>query len=161
MTASQPSNATSKQEILVERWIAAPRSLVFQAWSDPQHLAAWWGPAGYDSRVLEMDVRPGGVLKLEMRGPNGTIYPCAGIYQEVVDQERLVIRGPAECGHACGAGLPPRATVTVTFVERNGKTLLTIHTRFASEDDTTAAANAGFQPGWASTLERLENQLAG
>ncbi|MFO0917417.1 MAG: SRPBCC domain-containing protein [Planctomycetaceae bacterium] len=160
MTSCEPTNTPSTREIVVERWIDAPRATVFAAWTDPKHLAAWWGPEGYASDVIQMDVRPGGVFQLNMRGPDGATYACQGVYSEVIDRQRLVITGPADCGHACGAGLPPRATVTVTFAERDGGTLLTIHTKFASEQDCAAAANAGFEPGWVSTLERLANQLA-
>jgi uncharacterized protein YndB with AHSA1/START domain len=153
--------ATPDRVIIVRRLFAAPRTLVFQTWTDPQHLARWWGPAGFESTVLEMDVRPGGVFRLEMRGPNGNVYPCQGTYREIVEPERIVFAGPEDCGHACGAGLPPRAVVTVTFDDVDGKTLLTIHTRFASESDRDAAAQAGYQPGWESCLERLSDELVG
>lgn len=146
-------------ELVITRVFDAPRSLVFHAWTDPVHLAEWWGPQGYASTVSEMDVRPGGGFRLEMRGPDGAIYPCTGRFLEIVEPERIVISGPAECSHACGAGLPPRATVTVTLVETNGKTLLTLHTLFDTAEDRTAAADAGYHPGWISCLERLAKQF--
>ena len=65
-----------------------------------------------------------------------------------------------ETEHPCGAGLPPNAIVTVTFVEQDGKTTLTIHTQLQSAADRDAAVDAGFVPGWESTLERLAEVLA-
>lgn len=152
--------APSDREIVISRLVAAPRSLVFHAWTDPQHLARWWGPKGFESSVLEMDVRAGGVFRLEMRGPDGNVYPCQGTYREIVEPERIVFSGPAECDHACGAGLPPRSTITVTFEELQGKTLLTIHTRFGDAADRDGAIKAGYEPGWGTCLERLSEELA-
>jgi uncharacterized protein YndB with AHSA1/START domain len=90
--------------ITITRVFDAPRELVFQAFIDPKHLAQFWGPKGFASTVREIDPRPGGVFRIEMRGPDGAIYPCEGTYREVVAPERIVYFGGPDCGHACGAG---------------------------------------------------------
>ena len=148
----------AEHEVTVTRVFDAPRDRVFKAWTDPQHVTAWWGPRGYTSYDCKIDLRPGGFFTLEMKAPDGTIYPCKGAFREVVAPERIVLTG-AEAPQACGAGLPPGATVTVTFVEHKGKTTLTIHTRLRSAADLVAAVQAGYTAGWEATLGRLSEFL--
>ncbi|HYH13179.1 MAG TPA: SRPBCC domain-containing protein, partial [Thermomicrobiales bacterium] len=61
--------------IVITREFDAPRELVWQAWSDPDHVAAWYAPEGFTVPRIELDFRPGGVMELDMQGPDGTIYP--------------------------------------------------------------------------------------
>jgi uncharacterized protein YndB with AHSA1/START domain len=157
MTTAQEA---ASREIIITRVFDAPRAHVFKAWTDPKHVEKWWGPKGFTSRDCEIDLRVGGVFRLQMDGPDGTVYPCTGVYREIVEPERLVFASTASDGPACGAGLPPRSIVTVTFAEHAGKTTLTIHTRLESAADREAAEKAGVQPGWAATLERLADFLA-
>jgi uncharacterized protein YndB with AHSA1/START domain len=149
------------REIVIRRVFDAPRELVFAAWTEPRHVERWWGPQGYTSCACEIDLRPGGVFGLEMRGPDGAVYPCKGVFREIVKPERIAYIADVGAGHPCGAGLPPRSIVTVTFAEEDGKTTLTIHTRLQSAADRDAAQNAGYVPGWESTLECLAEFLAG
>jgi uncharacterized protein YndB with AHSA1/START domain len=148
------------REITITRVLAAPRSLVFAAWTDPRHVERWWGPQGFKSTACEIDLRPGGAFRLQMSGPDGTIYPCEGVFREIVPPERIVYVGGPQDGHPCGAGIPPRSIVTVTFIEHAGKTTLTIHTELTSPSDREATDAAGFIPGWNSTLDRLAESLA-
>jgi uncharacterized protein YndB with AHSA1/START domain len=150
---------TADQDIIISRVFNAPRRLVFEAWTDPEHVAQWWGPNGFSSGACAIDLRVGGVFRLDLLGPDGVIYPCKGVFHEIVKPERIVYTGTAEDGHACGSGLPPRGTVTVTFIEHDGKTTLTIHTRLASAADHEAAVSMGFNTGWAESLERLAEIL--
>jgi uncharacterized protein YndB with AHSA1/START domain len=143
------------REILITRVFDAPRELVFAAWTEPESVVRWWGPKGYSSFDCEIDLRIGGVFSLKMRGPDGAIYPCTGVFREIVKPERIVYSRPSEATHPCGAGLPPNAIVTVSFAEHDRRTTLTIHTRLESAADREVVVNAGFVPGWASTLDRL------
>ena len=90
-----------------------------------------------------------------MRGPDGTIYPCNGVFREVVKPERIVYAGDSDGSEGCGAGLPPRAVVTVTFAEHGKQTTVTIHTQLESASDRVAAEKMGYLAGWTQTLERL------
>jgi uncharacterized protein YndB with AHSA1/START domain len=159
MTATNYANPSEGLVISVTRVFDAPRELVFKMFTDPKHLARFWGPKGFISTVREMDARPGGAFHIDMRGPDGTICPCQGVYWEVVEPERIVYRGEPDGSHGCGGGLPPRALVTVTFAEHNGKTKLTINTRFEAAADRDAAVQMGFDAGWASSLDRLAEIL--
>src|SRR5471030_3335358 len=78
------------REFVITREFDAPRELVFKAWTDPKHLAQWWGPRGFTNPVCEWDVRPGGKIYDVMRAPNGVDYPMGGEFCEIVPPERLV-----------------------------------------------------------------------
>ena len=84
-----PSSTTSwvGYEVVLTRTFAAPRSLVFKAWIDPEHLAQWWGPHGFTNPVRELDPRPGGRWRIVMRGPDAADHPAKGVYREVVAPE--------------------------------------------------------------------------
>ena len=88
--AGASSRPTADREIATSRVFDAPRDLVWEAWTDPKHLARWYGPNGFTVTTHEMDVRPGGVWRLTMHGPDGTDYPNLTRYVEVVRPERLV-----------------------------------------------------------------------
>lgn len=152
-------NLENKNELVMTRTFDAPRTLVWQAWTDPQHIQQWWGPQGFTGLSCEMEMRVGGKFRLDLRGPDGVDYPCTGTYQEVQAPTRIVYAGEMNEGHPCGAGLPPRSVVTITFDEHDDKTTLTIHTRFESPAQGEAAMQAGYKAGWAQSLERLASTL--
>ncbi|MDE2600482.1 MAG: SRPBCC domain-containing protein [Rhodocyclaceae bacterium] len=151
----------SDHEIVISRVFDAPRELVFKAWTDPRHVMAWWGPHGFENTECALDLRVGGSFFLSMTGPDGKDYPCRGTYEEIVAPARIRFSGIAEDGHACGAGLPPYAMVTVDFAEEeNGKTRLTINTRMPNPAAKTAAAQGGYVVGWTESLDRLAHFIA-
>lgn len=90
-TSNNPTEDSTDREFVISRVFDAPRVLVFTAWTDPEHMAQWWGPHGFTNPVCEMDVRPGGAHRIVMRGPDGVEYPIKGVYLEVVEPERLVM----------------------------------------------------------------------
>src|SRR5208282_1015543 len=118
--AARSSTATqsAERELVITRIFDAPRELVFKAWTDPRHVAQWWGPKGFTNPVCEMDVRPGGALRIVMRAPDGSEYPMTGIFREIVAPERLVFTNVAvdKAGKPLLEGL-----TTVTFAEAGGK----------------------------------------
>ncbi len=160
MTASnaRPSAATNAgpQELVITRVLDAPRALVFKAWTDPKHMAQWWGPHGFTNPVCELDVRPGGAIRIDMRGPDGVVYPMGGVFHEIVEPERLVILFVLK-----GAGAQLEVLNTVTFAEHNGKTKLTLHTVVVkSAGPEVAGALAGMEEGWRQSLDKLAKYLA-
>lgn len=152
-------NDQSSSEVVLTRTFDAPRELVWQAWTDPKHIIHWWGPEGFNNERCESDLRIGGRFQLEMRAPDGNVYPCVGTFLEIVAPERIVYEGEAAEGHPCGAGIPPRAVVTISFAEQQGKTRLTLHTRFASVERKQAAADARFVVSWEEAMGRLDDFL--
>ena len=87
---------TSDREIVVTRVFDAPRALVFKAWTDPKHLAHWWGLNGFSITTYEMDFKPGGVWRFVMHGPDGRDYQNKNVYVEIAEPERLVYRHVSE-----------------------------------------------------------------
>jgi uncharacterized protein YndB with AHSA1/START domain len=81
---------TSDRAIVISREFDAPRELVWEAWTNPKHVANWWGPRGFSTTIEVMDVRPGGVWKHVMHGPDGANYPNKSVFKEVVKPERIV-----------------------------------------------------------------------
>jgi uncharacterized protein YndB with AHSA1/START domain len=143
----------AKQELVLTREFNAPRELVWKAWTDPKHLAQWWGPRGFTNPVCEVDVRPEGAMLIHMRAPDGTVYPMKAVFQEVVVPERLVFLSGAmdEAGNLLFEVLN-----TVTFAEQAGKTKLTMHARVTRTTAAAAPYLAGMEVGWTQSLERLE-----
>lgn len=150
---------TQNSELTITRTFDAPRALVWQAWTDPEHVKQWWGPQGFHNETCTSDLKVGGRFSLAMRAPDGNVYPCVGTFREIREPERIVYEGEATEGHPCGAGIPPRATVTISFAEQDGKTKLTLHTRFASAKRKQAAAEARFVVSWEEALDRLAEAL--
>src|SRR5271155_561565 len=102
----------AEREITITRTFDAPRALVFEAWTDAKVLAQWWGPQGFTNPRCEFDAKVGGVIRIDMRAPDGAIYPMQGEVREIVSPERLVFTNMAldANGSPVTAGL-----TTVTF----------------------------------------------
>ena len=151
-----PENV-AKREVVITRIFDAPRGLVFKAWTDPEHMARWWGPRGFTNPICELDARVGGAWRIVMRSPAGIEYPCGGVYREIVEPERLVFTNIATDneGNPVLDGL-----TTVIFAEHGGKTKLTLQTRAVAVVAHAAAYLAGMEAGWTQSLERLAEELA-
>ena len=139
-------------DLVISRDIDAPRNLVFEAWINPKHLAKWWGPEGFSNPRCELDVRPGGAIRIDMRGPDGTIYFIGGFYQEIVELEKLVFSSSPLDGLE-----HPLLDVlhTITFVDRGPKTRLTVQTQVLRSTDESIPYLEGMEEGWKQSLERL------
>jgi uncharacterized protein YndB with AHSA1/START domain len=146
----------TREEIVITRVFDAPREMVFQAWTDPKHLARWWGPRGFTCPRCDIDVRPGGLIRIDMRGPNGTIYPMAGVYLEIIEPERITYTAGAL--DEKGAQLFEFLHV-VTFGEKQGKTTLAMNTRLVKASAGAAKYISGFEAGMSQSLEKLADQL--
>ncbi len=155
----RPSAATNAagRELVLTRVFDAPRELVFKAWTDPKHVAQWWGPHGFTNPVCELDVRPGGAIRMHMRGPDGTLYPMTGVYEEIVEPKRLVFTSAAQDEE----GNPLFEVLsTVTFAEQGSTTTLTVKARVVKSTAEGAPYLEGMEAGWTQSLERLETHLA-
>jgi uncharacterized protein YndB with AHSA1/START domain len=154
---SELARESGEREILATRVLDAPRELVYRMWTDPYHLAQWWGPRGFTTTVKEMNVKPGGVWRPVMRGPDGRDYHNRIVFLEVLKPERLVYKHDPEKGSE-----PVNFEVTVTFAEEGKKTLLTMRMLFPSAVAREHVVKTyGAVEGLNSTLGRLEEILAG
>jgi uncharacterized protein YndB with AHSA1/START domain len=139
------------REITATRLIDAPRDLVFQMWIDPEHVGNWWGPRGFTVTTYEIDVRPGGVWRFVMHGPDGTDYQNKIVYVEIDRPEKLVY------DHVSG----PHFQATVRFAEESGKTRVSVRMLFESAKlRDQVAREFGAVEGLSQHLERLAEQVA-
>lgn len=149
-------SSTADREIVVTRTFNAPRELVWDAWTDPKHVVNWWGPTGFTTTIEKMDVRPGGVWKHVMHGPDGTDYPNSSVFKEIVKPERIV--------YSHGGGKPGDPGVhfisTWTFEALGDKTRVTMRGVFdtaADRDRVVKQYNA--VEGANQTLDRFGEYL--
>ncbi len=152
---NEQSSSTAGRELIMTRTIDAPRELVYKVWTDPQHVAQWWGPNGFTNTIIEMDVRPGGTWLYTMHAPDGTDFPNKIVYSEVVKAERLVYV------HSDGSENDPKQfDVTITFEAEGNKTKLTMRSLFGSAETLKMLIeNFGVAEGGNQTLNRLEAHL--
>jgi uncharacterized protein YndB with AHSA1/START domain len=141
------------KEITVRRVFDAPRQLVWNAWTDPEQLAQWWGKRGWSTPAasIAIDVRPGGVFRLlSYSDEDGTEMPTEGVFREVVEPERLVFAEPSEDNWHDGA------VSTVTFADLGGgRTEMVLRTTVHTTDEMRRNAEAGVN----SALDRLAELL--
>jgi uncharacterized protein YndB with AHSA1/START domain len=91
MDARSSAATESAERVLeIERIFDAPRSLVFKAWTEPEHLVHWYGPRGFTLPSCKLDLRPGGSWRSCMLSPEGREYWVKGVYREILEPERLV-----------------------------------------------------------------------
>jgi uncharacterized protein YndB with AHSA1/START domain len=133
----------------------APRELVWQVWTDPKHLAQWWGPDGFTTTTSAYDARPGGIWRFVMRGPDGRDYQNRITFDEIVKPERIVYH------HGGGDDVEPvQFKVTVTFEDVGGKTKLTMRGVFPSAAERDRVIKEyGADKGMEQTLARLDVYL--
>lgn len=150
-TISLPSD----REITMTRVFEAPRRLVFDAWTKPEHVKHWWGCLeGFTVPVCEIDLRPGGAWRFVNTGPDGRGAAFRGVYQEIARPDRLVYTEIFE------EYPDTESIVTVTFVEQDGKTTLTCTSRYPSLEVRDMVLKTGMEEGAATSLDRLADQLA-
>ncbi len=153
MDAITDAPRADELSLYLERRLAAPRELVFDAWVDPMHLRRWSAPHGFDIPDCGGEARPGGTWHATMRSPEGKLLRLVGTYREVVRPERLVF------SHAWleEDGQPgPETLVTVVLEEVEDGTLL----RFTQTGFAGAASRDGHGEGWSQCFERLAALLA-
>jgi uncharacterized protein YndB with AHSA1/START domain len=109
------NESTDERAFIHSRLIDAPRERVFKAFSEPEHLARWWGPNGFTSTFQTFELRPGGHWRFVMHGPDGADYPNENVFMEVVAPERVVLEHLSEDHHFL---------MTITFTPQGNKTLV-------------------------------------
>ncbi len=145
------------KELTIKRIFAAPRELVFKAWTDPRLITQWWSPEYFTTPIAEVDGRQGGKLYIVMHGPKGTEFdvdmPVKGVFTEYDPPRRLVFTNQAIFDEQ---GNPQLDTIcTVTFNELGTKTELILHLSLERSNPAADAAWAGAEIGWNQSLDKL------
>ncbi|MBW4608571.1 MAG: SRPBCC domain-containing protein [Hassallia sp. WJT32-NPBG1] len=156
------NDAKSEREIVITRIFNAPRDLVFKVWTDPKHVAQWWGPKGFTTRVEEIDFRPGGTWRYVMIAPDGTEYPVKGVFQEIVTPERIVTSDEFDEGfeQSMRIDLPSGIVMTAIFEDMNDKTRLTLEIMHPTAEDRRKHEEMGVIAGWNSSFDCMNEYLA-
>ncbi len=141
------------RELVLTRLIDAPPEKLFKAWTDPELLKQWFAPLPYTTPVAELDVRPGGSMRVVMRGPDGADMSVPGVYLEVVPNQRLVFTDAY--AKAWEPSEKPFMTVIVTFENEGGKTRYTALVRHWTAADREAHEKMGFHKGWGQCADQL------
>jgi uncharacterized protein YndB with AHSA1/START domain len=142
---------TAERELTISRTINAPVALVWEVWTQPEHIVNWWGPNGFTNTITLMDVRPGGEWNLVMHGPDGTDYKNKSIFKEVVLHKKIVF------DHFF-----PNFTTTVEFEALGDKTHLTWHMLFESKEQFIAVVKAHkADESLKQNIEKMEVYLQG
>ena len=140
--------------LVVKRLFEGPASLVFKLWTAPQHLVRWLGPQGFATSLCEMEVRPGGAFRFCLRSPSGREHWVRGAFLEIVERERILFT----CAWDHADGSPGHETlVTVTLVEQEGRTRLTLHQAVFE----SVTARDRHEQGWTGSLDRLAECVTG
>jgi uncharacterized protein YndB with AHSA1/START domain len=121
------------RSIIGVREFDAPRELVFSAWTSAEHLAQWWGPVGFSTTTMSFDMRPGGIWRFVMHGPDGRDYQNRVTFEEIMPPERIVYR------HGGGDDdvEPVQFKQTVIFEDIGGRTRITWRSDFPSAAERT------------------------
>jgi uncharacterized protein YndB with AHSA1/START domain len=158
VTETTPTGTTfttpSDLEVGMSRTFNAPLALVWAAYTDPRHVANWWGQRGSTTIVDKMDVRPGGAWRYVQQTPTGEEYAFRGEYREIMPLEKLVSTFEFE-------GMPGHIVVdSATFAEADGQTTITVISTFASKEDRDGMLQSGMTEGANESWDRLEELLA-
>lgn len=135
-------------DLVISRTFDAPRSLVFAAWTKAPHLGRWFTPRPFVTSACEIDFRPGGVLRVVMRTPEGAEHPFEARFGDIAAPERLTFIGKVH-GEV-------DVETTVTFVEEGDRTTITVRQTYSRETDATRGA----PDGWRATLDQLGEHVA-
>ncbi len=155
-TRTDKQTSTADREISATRLFDAPREVVFKAWTDREQIRKWWGPKGFTTTTYEMDVRPGGVWRFVMHGPDGRDYKNKIVYREVVPPERLTYFHSGEDDTA-----DIDFNTVVLFTAKGNKTEISMRMVFATQQKRDRVAREfGAVEGLSETLGRLGEHLA-
>lgn len=164
-----PTMVTASPDFVLTRVFAAPRELVWQAWTDPAHLKKWFGPKGFTMPKCAMDFRPGGVFHYGMKSPDGHEMWGKWTFVEIAQPEKLVLINSfsdAQGGvtrHPLSATWPLETLSTTTFTEHAGKTTLTLrwsaHHATETERQTFDSSHDGMTQGWGGTMDQFAAYL--
>lgn len=143
----------SDREVTMTRHFNAPRQLVFEACSKPEHMKQWFGPRGWTLVVCEMDMRPGGKYRWVLRGPDGTEMGMGGVCHSVTPPETWTVT------EVFDDWPDHESIVTGVLEEHDGVTTLRTTVRYPSADVRDAVIASGMADGAGSSYDRLEEYL--
>lgn len=150
MQSNVNSPVTGSREMSISRLLNAPQELVWEAWTNPEHIKNWWGPEGFKNSISKMEVTEGGEWEFIMHGPDGTDYRNKHIYVQLEKPSKIVMQHVTT----------PKFVMTATFEAKGNQTLVTLHSVFESAEqlqDVIKVFKADV--GMVQNMDRMEKYL--
>jgi uncharacterized protein YndB with AHSA1/START domain len=158
MTSSAETEVHGRASVTINRLIDAPVELMWQVWTDPKHLGAWWGPRMFTAPVCEVDLRVGGRMHIIMRGPGDFEHAADAVFEEIVPGSRLV--WSMDALSLTGETLLKSRT-TITMRDEGGKTRLIVESGGYGLVPEAVQMLAGMDAGWNQSIDKLAEHIAG
>ncbi len=143
---------TNNRTLTLKRTFNAPIALVWQAWTQAEHIAQWWGPKGMQTQIAEHDFRVGGQWKYVMLMPDGNEFIGAGVYSEIIELEKIVTS-------ANFRPMTEGVELEVLLESEGNQTHFTFNVIHPTEAYCKQQEQMGFYNGWGSTFDRLDDYL--
>ncbi|MEL6811663.1 MAG: SRPBCC domain-containing protein [Bacteroidota bacterium] len=143
---------TDNRTLTIQRTFNAHISLVWEAWTQPEHIAQWWGPKGMETKVIAHNFAVGGSWKYSMEMPNGSEFIAEGVYKEIVDHQKIVTSADFK-------PMTEGVELQVLFEEAGEQTHFTFHVVHPTEEYCRQQEQMGFMNGWGSVFDRLQEHL--
>lgn len=148
-----------KRTIMVEKEFAAPLDVVWSAWTRAETLDKWWAPKPWKAKTKRMNFRENGSWLYAMQSPEGEKHYALAEYKEIVQEQRFVgLDSFCDENGVVNEDLP-KSTWRVEFEPEGSHTLVTIETKYATEEALEAILNMGFQEGFTASLLQLDEHL--
>jgi uncharacterized protein YndB with AHSA1/START domain len=164
-----PTFGDVTEPFVISREFNAPRDLLFKVWTDREHLIHWWGPKGVKIVSCTNDLRPGGVMHYLMRSPDGRDMWGKWVYRDIIPPERLVFvnsfsdENGGVSRHPMAPEWPQEFLATITFVERDGRTTVTVNFVPINPNElerrTFDGGHGSMHGGWSGTFDQLAQYL--
>ncbi|WP_405206832.1 SRPBCC domain-containing protein [Aquimarina sp. LLG6339-5] len=142
-------NDLNKRTLSLSRTFNAPIELVWKAWTQPEHIAQWWGPKGMKTKVISHDFSVGGTWKYSMLMPNGDEFISEGVYIEIIEHKKI----------SSSANFKPMTEgveIQALFEKDGDKTNFTFNVIHPTEKYCQQQEKMGFMNGWGSVFDRLK-----
>ncbi len=143
------TNNAINRTVTIKRTFDAPIKLVWEAWTQSEHLASWWGPKGMETKVIEHDFRVGGQWKYAMMMPDGNEFITDGIYSEIVTLKKII-------SSANFKPMTEGVEIQALFEENGDKTNFTFNIVHPTEEYCKQQEKMGILNGWGSVFDRLD-----
>lgn len=145
-------NNSENRTVTIKRTFDVPVNVVWEAWTQPEHIAQWWGPKGMKLRIIEHDFRVGGHWKYSMDMPNGMEFLSEGVYSEIIEFQKIVTSADFK-------PMTEGVELEILFEEVGDKTNFTFNVIHATEEYRIQQEKMGIMNGWGSVFDRLNEVI--
>lgn len=145
-------NDISKRMLTLKKTLNAPRRLVWEAWTNADHIVRWWAPAGMETKVIHHEFKPGGHWKYTMLMPDGSEFISEGVYSEIIEFEKIVTS-------ADFIPMTEGVILQILFEDDDDKTSFTFSVIHPTEEYCRQQEKMGFYNGWGTAFDRLNKYL--